>query len=166
MKPKSARVISSERTVHVDYKSGEITQQTENKVVRLPQEPDYVKLYLHDIGRLLDLNQGESGLLMLLVRKIDYEGMITLSANARKRMAERLDLADSTFRNYMSQLVKKGILIRHGNNDFEANPHYFAKGRWEEIWERRQRLVMTVTYDERGRTVETKSEPNQQELPL
>lgn len=166
MKRATKRVIHSTNVVDINRETGEVIRDRFETVSRVPSEPDFIKLYLQDISHLLDLPKAPSGLLMLLIQTMDYEGMIMLSTAGRKRMAKRLGISDGSFRNYLSLLVKKGLLIRHANNDYEANPNYFARGSWSEIYERRKRLELTVSYDERGRTIKARAVTDAEEEQL
>lgn len=160
------RVLTSTTERQVDMRTGEIASESTATVTRLPAEPPYVKLYLDDLTRVLDLAAGPKDLLMVLVRKIDYEGMITLSPSSRRRMAGTLGIADQTFRNRLRDLVKAGVLLRRGHNEYEANPMYFARGDWRDIYERRKALTMSITYSERGKSISTQSEAIQEDLDL
>lgn len=160
------KVVSETTERNVDMETGEVKSETSTKVTRLPSEPPYVKLYLEDLGRLLDLPGGPQDLLFMLIRKIDYEGMITLSAGSRRRIADRLGISDQTFRNRLRALTRSGVLLRREHNEYEANPLYFARGDWRDIYERRKAITMTVTYGPKGREIETTSQAVQEELDL
>ncbi|WP_430957225.1 hypothetical protein, partial [Pseudomonas aeruginosa] len=72
-----AQVIYSETNRIVDLSTGEVTQTAENKVIRLPQEPEFIKLYLQDINKIFDLPKGCSPALYEILKKMNYEGHIT-----------------------------------------------------------------------------------------
>lgn len=161
------RIITSTQTTVVDRGTGEVLQ--DNKVVqfRLPSEPPYIKLYIEDLGRLIDLKSHHKELLLELIRKMDYENIISLTPAARSRIAQRLQIKDQTFRNYLNDLVKSDVLRRLAHNEFLANPDLFARGDWQAIYERRQAFAMTVTYHLNGeRTIKTTAVPEQVELEV
>lgn len=119
-----------------------------------------MKMYIDDLALLTGLKQGPKDLMILLARKIDFDGMITLTARSRKAIAESMGVADQTFRNYLGQLVKSDMLRRIGQNEYEVNPHFFARGEWKEIYQRRENFVMKVTYTPEGeRQITTETEP-------
>ena len=148
------RVIYSEFTEVVDGQTGVVNEQERMKVVRLPQEPPYVKMYIDDLTSVLKLPIGIRGMLYALVERIDYDGIITLGSTSKKKMAERLKLTVGTFDNYLTKLVKTGVLKRIGRGEFEVNPNLFARGDWADIRRRRDNFDksfrMTVTYSPNG----------------
>ncbi|APS58372.1 hypothetical protein Psal071_00914 [Piscirickettsia salmonis] len=70
------------QNTHIDenHETGEITRQVTENVVRFPREPEYVKMYVDDLSSILNLGKGASKLLCALVRKLDYDGLISLPA--------------------------------------------------------------------------------------
>ena len=148
------RTVYSEVTKTVNHETGVVSEEERTKVVRLPQEPPYVKMYVDDLAAVLNLPIGVRGLLYALVQRIDYDGIITLGSTSKKRMAERLKVTVGTFDNYLTKLVKTGVLNRIGRGEFEINPYLFARGDWAEIRRRRDRFGktfrMTVTYSPSG----------------
>lgn len=147
---KAARTVYSSHEQTVDHTTGEVTRQTSSNVVRLASEPEYVKMYLADLGQLMHLTNGEQQLLNMLVVKIDWEGMISLNAASRKRICEKMDIAPKSLRNRLSGLCKKGVIHRHDQNEYEVNPHYFAKGEWRAIQERRKDFELLIRYYQNG----------------
>lgn len=145
---------------------GEVVREERERVMRMPQEPEYIKLYLQDLAHILEVPQGPQGLLMALVRKMDWEGMITLSPGSRDRIAAALQIKVHTLANYLSVLCDKEILRRVGRGEYEMNPHLMAKGDWSEILKRRATFKMTVTYKADGSKTVSGEVLAQQELPL
>jgi DNA-binding MarR family transcriptional regulator len=149
------RVVYSEMTRTVDYETGVINEEEERKVIKLPQEPPYVKMYIEDLAAVLNLPIGVRGLLYALVLRIDYDGIITLGSTSKKKIAERLKITVGTFDNYLTKLVKAGVLRRIGRGEFEVNPHLFARGDWAEVRRRRDNFGktfrMTITYSPTGK---------------
>ena len=149
----------------VDPNSGEVISNLEEKVVRLPSEPPFVKMYLDDISQIVGLTPRYKSLLMLMIRKMDYECMITLTPRTRKIMAQELGLGDGSFRNDLTDLVKTGIVRRVASNEFQANPIYFARGDWSSVCKKRREFVMQVKYKTDGtREVTTGSTEIQNDL--
>ncbi len=149
------RIVYSEMTRTVDYETGVVNEEERTKVVRLPQEPPYVKMYIDDLAAVLNLPIGVRGVLYALVQRIDYDGIITLGSTSKKKIAERLTLTIGTFDNYLTKLVKTGVLKRIGRGEFEVNPYLFARGDWAEIRRRRDNFGktfrMTITYSPGGK---------------
>ena len=149
------RVVYSEMTRTVNHETGVVNEEEHRKVVKLPQEPPYVKMYIEDLAAVLNLPIGVRGLLYALVQRIDYDGIITLGSTSKKKIAERLKITVGTFDNYLTKLVKAGVLKRIGRGEFEVNPHLFARGDWAEVRRRRDNFGktfrMTITYSPGGK---------------
>ena len=159
------KVVNISERVFADHETGEVRSEERTTVTRLPQEPAYVKLYIEDLGRILDLPTGPRDILYSLLRKLDYDGLISLTSGGRKRIAEAHGIKEQSVSNYLTMLVKKEVLKIVARGEYELNPHLFAKGDWDSIYRRRGNFKMTVTYTEDGQRVVTgKAEPHQQEL--
>jgi hypothetical protein len=159
-----SRVIFQEIERHIDHKTGCITGETTSKIIRHPAEPPYIKLYIDDLCALAQVPESLKSTLLLLLRKLDYDGYITLSPRFRKDACARLGIEEKTLRNRLVMLVQKEMLIRNGTNEYLANPFYFARGDWKSIVEQRQAFQMRITYSESGRKIRTKKTEEQQEL--
>jgi hypothetical protein len=157
-----SRIVQLESRVEVDHDTGEITRSSNSKVINLPQEPPYVKMYIDDISRLLDVPAGPRMVLYQLVRKLDYDGFISLTPAARERIAAACEIGVPTMSNYLTALCKSGILRHAGRGEYEMNPHLFAKGDWKDISKRRQDFELSISYSADGkRTVKGKAVPSQ-----
>lgn len=163
---RSAKVVQLATRETVHHETGQVVRTEHESVLRLPQEPEFIKLYLQDLSALLDVPAGPQSVLMALVRKLDYEGVITLSPASRERIAGALGIKVHTLANYITALCDKGVLKRTGRGEYEMNPHLMARGNWADILKRRQSFQMVVTYRPDGtRTISGGVEP-QGELPL
>lgn len=147
---------TTERTLN--HQTGEVTSETITNVVRLPQEPPYVKMYIDDLCQLMEIPAADRKTLELLLKKLDYEGFITLSPRFRKETCEKLGIKDQTFRNRLTRLCKSSIIRLHSTNEYEVNPRYFARGEWRHICERRESFEMKIRYSDKGREIVTDRE--------
>lgn len=147
---KQAKVTYVSDTTKIDYETGELKEETSSTVTRLPIEPEYVKLYLDDLGKLIDLPEGQRKLLFPLARKMDYDGIISLTKNSRQRIATEIGITTATLRNYINHLSKNEVLIRYGQNEYEINPRYLAKGTWQSIYKRREEIELKIRYNRDG----------------
>lgn len=146
-------------------KTGDIVSTVENKVVRLPVEPPFVKMYLDDISHIVGLKPSHKKMLLLFIRKMDYECMITLTKRTRSIMAGELGIKEGTFRNQLDSLKKTGIIRSIATNEFQANPMYFARGEWSSVYRKRKEFIMQVKYRTDGtREVTTASAEIQDDL--
>lgn len=152
-KANKGTVTLCETTTHVDHETGEIKSQEKVVKFRHPKEPPYVKFYIDDLSKLLDIKDGPQKMVHHLVARVDYEGFIALNPVLRKKIADELGIKEQTFRNYLRELIQKKIITRIANNYFKANPYLFAKGEWAEVFKQRKEfdtITMKVTYDKKG----------------
>ncbi|HGO6848060.1 TPA: hypothetical protein ACK80Q_003101, partial [Legionella pneumophila] len=63
---KTERVVYNEINKHIDFSTGEITTEESKNVIRLPKEPPYVKMYIDDLAKILELTSGCRSLLYFL----------------------------------------------------------------------------------------------------
>lgn len=157
----SRKVYESTSTV-TDLRTGEAVQHTSTNVVRIAQEPAYVKMYIQDLGNLIQLTNGQKNILYALVSRIDFDGIVSLNPASRKRIAKSINMSEGAFRNTLSLLCKKEVFRRVATNEYEVNPHYFAKGEWRTIVQRRKDFELRIRYTADGqRQVSTSGrEPN------
>lgn len=160
------KVVQKSVTNVVDLHTGEVVETSQTNVFTLPSEPPYVKMYLDDICMLINVPDAQKALLLSLLRRLDYEGFITLSARSRKDIAKTLGIADQTFRNRLNELCKTGLIRRESTNEYSVNPKYFARGEWRNICAQREAFQLKITYSEKGRTISTAKVETQEELPL
>lgn len=155
------KLLRSTTSQVVDMKTGEVVEHTNTQVHQIPSEPPYVKMYLDDLCGIINVGDPIKTLLLLLLRRLDFEGFIMLSPRSRKEMATQLGIADQTFRNRLNELCKTGLIHRVSLNEFQVNPLYFARGDWRKICMNRQAFQLRVTYSRgRGRQIETSSTPD------
>lgn len=162
---RTAKVIQIGHRTTVDT-DGVVQEEEYTKVTRLPQEPPYVKLYLEDIAKLMDVPEGPRAVLLALVRKLDFEGIISLTPAARERLCAQLNIKVTTFNNYLVVLCQREILKRLGRGEYEMNPNILARGDWIEIQKRRTAFKLTVTYRPDGTKEISGGIDPEPELPL
>jgi hypothetical protein len=161
---KSAKIVQiTERTTVTE--AGEVIREDRERILRLPQEPEFIKLYLQDLGAILDVPAGPQTVLLALMRKLDWEGMITLSPAARSRIADSLKIKAHTLANYITTLCDKHIIRRVGRGEYEVNPHLMAKGDWNEVMKRRAGFRLTVVYSRDGTKTVTGTVDQGEPLP-
>lgn len=164
------KIVQETRSQVVNLQTGEVVSDISTNVYRIPTEPPFVKMYLDDLCVIISVPDAHKTLLLSLLRRLDFEGYIILSPRARKDIAKSLNIADQTFRNRLNDLCKKDLLRRVSTNEYQVNPTYFAKGEWKSICAQRSAFQMRVTYNEKGRSIETvklnKADAPQAELPF
>lgn len=140
---------------HYDH-DGVITHRVERQTFSVPSEPPYVKFYIADIGSIHGLSKAQNDVLFQLVMLIGWDGIVSVSKGRfEKSIKPKISIEYQTFKNTVAKLVEKGIFIRVGRGELEANPFLFARGDWASIYERRQQIEMTITYGEKGREIKT-----------
>ena len=140
----------------INNETGEVNKETETNVIRLPQEPPFVKMYINDLCSIKGVSNADQDLLRHLLARLDYEGYITLNTRIRDRLCELLDIKPKTLRNRLTVLVKSELIAPVCRNEYRVNPDYFAKGDWKSICEQKQSYKMLVTYTNKGRDIKTR----------
>lgn len=137
---------------------GNVVNYTRSKTVRLPEEPQYIKLYIEDLLYLSDLPKGHENILFHLLTKSSYAGdtygmVVSISKGMKEIICEELKLENiRTINNVLSDLTKGKILKRIKTGLYQFNPYLFGKGSWEDI----SKLRLEIGYDElTGRTFKT-----------
>lgn len=123
----------------------------------LPTEPNYLKLYIDDLGLLNKLSGGETRVLIHIAALANYEGEIVLPLVIKKRIAEKAGVKVQSTSDILTKFINKGILKRIDKTLYLLNPDLFARGKWREIRERRKTFQSVTTYYPNGeKTIETK----------
>lgn len=136
-------IIYQDTRTTIDEVSGEIVETTSDKVVKIPQTPDFVMAFTKDIGYLSALSGGAAKLLFGLMGVVDRNNEITLNASRKKLLAEQTGLKLGSIDSTLHQLKKKGIILTIDKGIFALNPHLFGKGKWKNI----QKMRMSIEYD-------------------
>lgn len=160
------KLVFESQTNVVDIGTGEIVETSTTNIFRLPSEPPFVKMYLDDLCVIVNAPDSLKTLLLHMLRRLDYDGYITLSPRSRKDIGKSLGIADQTFRNRLNDLCKKDLIRRVSTNEYQVNPNYFAKGEWKSVCEQRKAFQMRITYGPQGRAIATETVPEQEELDV
>lgn len=151
-------LIKEHKIESVDYESGEVTQETTYTTQKIDTEPDYIKLYLADMGRWADLQQSTSSVLGAVLRYMTYENKIVLNSYIKDVIAQNLGISKGSIDVQLNRLCKKGLLARIGYGTYMANPYTFGRGKWTETKE----IRATVTYNKDGVTFSVVTNPDKQ----
>lgn len=153
-----AKTIYQEEIIVTDVETGQTRATKETNVIRMPSEPPFIKMYIDDLSHFMGLKDRHRDIVFELIKKLDFEGMVTLTPRTRAGIAERLGISDQSFRNYLSEVVKTGLFKRISHNEFEVNPHYFARGDWQSVYHRRKEFVMEIRYTDKGRKITSRAD--------
>ena len=162
-KHRMAKTIYQEEIIVTDVESGLTRATQETNIVRMPSEPAFIKMYIDDLSYFIGLKERHRDLVLELIKKLDFEGMVTLTPRTRGLIANNLKISDQSFRNYLSEVVKTGLFKRISHNEFEVNPYYFARGDWQSVYHRRKDFVMEIRYTSKGRKVTSRAEEKGEE---
>jgi hypothetical protein len=137
----------------IDHITGEITKHTSTVVQlnKLPPEPEYIKLYVDDIGKLHGLSPTHREVLLYVAAASGYDGIATISTRRKAAIALTIGGSVKTVSNALTECVKTGLLRRVAHGEYEPNPFVFGRGSWAEIRERRERFVASFVYGPQGR---------------
>lgn len=133
----------------IDKQTGEVIQTYTESV--LPKEPDFIKLYLDDIGMLKGIPTWTNSVLTELLKLMSYKNQIVLNSTVKHDIASDLKIAIKSVDNALGLLVKQGILTRRGTGVYIASPLLFGKGEWKDI----RKLRLTIEYSQEGRRLTT-----------
>jgi len=100
------KVIESFRSV--DELTGEVLQERSNvfSIEKLPAEPEYIKLYVTEIGRLHGLKSGHRDILLYVASMVAYDGSVVLNVRRKAQIAATLKIATKSIDNALSEFVK------------------------------------------------------------
>jgi len=157
-------VIFEKQTTTQDHVTGEVTQDHSEKIIKLPYEPPYIKMYIDDLGTFIGVPESEKKLLLMVLRKLDYDGYITLSSRYREQICKVLKIKNQVLRNKLSSLVKNKLLINTSYGEYMANPDYFARGSWADICKTKKVWEMHIKYSDKGREVKTEVHEEQTDM--
>ncbi|BAY50703.1 hypothetical protein SAMD00079811_83340 (plasmid) [Scytonema sp. HK-05] len=140
---------------------GIVKEEDSLKIVRLPQEPPFIKMYVDDLTAVLKLPAGSKDLLHQLLLKMDYENVIILTSRRKKEIAERVGIKIQTFDNYLRKIVDAEIFVRIDRGEYKVNPKLFARGDWNSIYKQREEWwELKITYKQNGkREISARSVP-------
>ena len=141
--------ISYEETTTLIDKNGE--SRTRNiSLVKVPQEPPFVKMYLDDITLLHKLPTNCSSIMYEMLRYMDFTGEVVITTKRRKDIAEKLGISEKTIKNQTTNLIKTKIIAHPSPNTYIFNPKLFAKGCWSDISKLRDEFELNIKYTKKG----------------
>lgn len=117
----------------------------------IPVEPNYLKLYIEDLGLLKKLSGSEINILLYVAAQADYSGEVHLPLLVKGRVAESVGVKVQAVNNAIVKLSAKGLIKRIGTSVYILNPDLFAKGKWRDIREQRKAFQSITTYTPDGK---------------
>lgn len=105
--------------------------------IRVPQEPQFYKVYTHSVADLNQLKNPKKDVLNIMAAKMDYDNVVRLTTGERKRWAQHLKITMGTLNNAISYLVNNGYAERRAAGEYVVNPFMFSKGDWAATMDKR-----------------------------
>ena len=137
-----------EQSTYINNETGEIKTQEEKKVIRIPKEDEYIKIYIKTIGVLHNIPASADKILLEIIKYTSYNNRIILTKPVKQDIANNLNISLSRVNNYITTLIKKNILIRKDRGMYILNPYIFGKGNWHDIYNLRKELRLDVVFKE------------------
>ncbi|MDB0600239.1 replication/maintenance protein RepL (plasmid) [Tenacibaculum maritimum] len=139
--------ISQVQSVETYDENGELIS-SDNKVTSFSYEtePEYIKLYLSDIGKLNGLSPASNKVLLELIKSMSYNNVIPVYMPIKKMIANKLGITTHSVEKAVKTFYKKGLFIRAARGVYIADPNLFGKGKWTDI----KKLRLVVEYDKDG----------------
>lgn len=144
------RVTKSHSQTTVDKATGEVLEGELLTTAVVSREPDFIKLYVKDIGRLLNLTKSDTSVLFCILGMIQYDNIFYAVVNNKLKIVAYTNMPINTVNDSIRNLHNAGILIRKGKGEYLVNPIMFARGSWKDIVQ----IRMKIQYSDAGRTIE------------
>jgi Firmicute plasmid replication protein (RepL) len=140
-----SKTVQTTETIAIDVSTGEMLSNQSVKTGSKEVEPNFVKLYLDDIGRLHDLPPYASKLMQALVKTAGYNNIVPMYRPVKELICKDINMKMNTLNKAVQMLAQAGVLISMGQGRglYMLDPNLFGKGRWEDI----KRLRLCVDYD-------------------
>ena len=151
-----SKITYTEKIEEVDHETGEVKKSSTTKVMKIPSEPPFVKLYLADMCKMYDIPKVGNNVLNELLKLTNYNNEIILNSTIKKRIENELSLKKGILDNNLTKLKKANILKSEERGVYILNPNLFGKGSWHDI----NKLRVTWDYSESGRKVSSEVEKN------
>lgn len=159
MKKKVTKTVESSYT---DFDTGEIKSTLKTDTLLIDREPDYIKLYIQDVGKLNDIAGEQNNILLEFIRHMGYNNVIPAYKPIKQMIANKLDVSLHTVDKAVKTFKKKGLFISIARGMYMADPELFGKGKWSDI----KNLRLVIEYAQDGSKKLKSSLPEQIQLKL
>jgi len=136
----------------LDTNSGEIIDNV--KLVGVKEDNKFktvkfVKVFVEDLSAIFGLSSLEYKLLFKIIQMINYENVLLVPKYIKDKMAKELGVNPLSVNNSIRNLTNKGLLAKLTSGAYKVNPHYFGKGKWDNI----QKVTMTWDAEHEDRVI-------------
>jgi hypothetical protein len=124
------RMLEIEETTTTDNETGEISNKLEVKrqYTIKSNEPKYIKLY--DDGITLLENISNSGVVINLIMRMDYDNIISLNSISRTSIMNIFKIKERALRKILTQAIEHKIFVRIAMGVYAVNYNIAYKGKW------------------------------------
>ena len=112
------------------------------------EEPDFIKLYYRDLCMVKGLTAPLYKMFIFMISNMNYENMVSYGKATKIKFLSDNGIANSTFDNSVSKLIKAGLIERVSKGEFRVNKKYVAKVDWAKV----QSIRWDTTYSKGGVT--------------
>lgn len=112
------------------------------------QEPPFIKMYVKDLCTVKGLTAPMNKMFYFMLCNMNYENIISYGKSSKNLFLVESGMANSTFDNNVSKLIKSGLIERISKGEFRANKKYVSRKSWEGV----QKIEWTTTYSSSGIT--------------
>lgn len=156
MKEKKRQITSFTESTIINETTGEVISSRETHTLKIPGEPNFVKLYIDAVMYISDIPTGVSKIMLCILKRLPYadskEQGIQINKYVRTRIAEELGVTEEYVKKSIMALVKGHLLIHDDTTkrscNYKVNPYVFGKGEWKDIEE----LRLNVKFNAEGKT--------------
>ncbi len=143
-------ILKQEHTEVRDGSTGEVLETSVTQTVKVAQEPSFVKLYVKDMCKLNDIPKTANSVLNALLELCNYDNEIVLNSHIKQKICDKIGIKMQGLNNSITKLNNSNFIDRIGRGTYKLNPHFFGKGKWQDIRE----LQVTWDYSSEGRKLE------------
>lgn len=154
-KSREKKVVRTTSKLVVDYDSGEIINEEHNQTYKVESEPEFIKMFIDDMGKILRFSKSESQLFHAIVSKMNYNNLICTGEPIRSFLCAVTGLNEKNLQKTIKELKTDGVLLPYILNGklhrgwYVVNPNIVGKGKWEHI----RAMQLNVNYDAQGRSI-------------
>lgn len=147
-KKKIAKIVVTDTNTITDHETGEVlSQERSTKTKQIEREPNYIKLYTDDIGRLFNLPGSSSDVLAAIASHMAYKtNIIVLYGPIKKVIMAELGMNKNTFNKAIDDLYKAGMLIRISRACYMVDPELYGSGTWNDV----KKVRLSIEYNADG----------------
>ena len=148
--------ISKTTTTIVSTDTGEVQKSISvGTFTNYNKEDSFVKIYIDDIMKLINLPKKTGDIFFLLLEYIGYNNQVVINSSIKRIISDKLNIKFDTVNKAITVLNANGLLIRQDTGIYLVNPYYVGKGSWNDI----TKLRITCEYSkELGREIKYEQE--------